>query len=227
MTTTIENQMWIRQIEAYGLGNTIAMMPGLRAMSERLGKRIPMYFETPGLGRLFADCPFIDVMPAKLRHFETYTSVKPLRQPGETDYEAWHRILGDTLETKSLTSYVDKCSPPPWWRISSKTPQVAVFHGCLSSDPVSIARKDVGSAIVNALGHTTLREAVGIIQSCAMFISNPTGLYHAAAASGIPGVVLWKEISDCNKNRAPSGKVVHAFGDWGIVYRDMLKEVVS
>lgn len=223
-------------------------------MSERLGQRIPMYFETDGLSQLFADCPFVDVMPGPIKHCgPKFTSFKPKRLPGESDYMAWSRIL-NTITSDYVPAnvpydpYVDACEPPSWWK-HPKGKTVAIIHGCLSDSPVTIAQKDVGAEVrqhmidavceagatpviignsadyvrfwngcdvyrkgveTGALGNVnmSLRRAVGIMQKCDAFISNATGLYHVGAASGMAGLVLWKDC-DFEKNVAPSPNVIH------------------
>ena len=297
MMTETEQVLWIRQVRDYGLGNTICMTPGLREMSARLGQRIPMFFETEGLGGLFADCPFIDVMAGPIKHCHAkYTSWKPERLKGESDYMAWSRILnrvtldipadtlqagkaftiqasgsmgafrGDTLHTQ-FEPYVDACEPPDWWH-HPKGKTVAIAHGCLSENPVTIAQKDVGvevrqrmfdavceagatpviignerdelrfwsknqifptSTEIGALGvaDISLRRAVGIMQKCDAFITNATGLYHVGAASGMTGLVLWKDCS-FEKNVAPSKNVSHANqGQWGPSIDKFVKKVMA
>lgn len=153
MMTELEQIMWIKQVKAFGLGNTITMTPGLREMSARLGKRIPIYFETEGLSALFADCRFIDVMAGPIRHCgPKYTSCKPERLKGESDYAAWARILNgaftyEYLPPVSVTEpYVDACEPPQWWE-HPKGKTIAIVHGCLGGDPATIQKKDVGNEI--------------------------------------------------------------------------------
>lgn len=155
MATELEQILWIRQIKEFGLGNMICMTPGLREMSARLGQRIPMYFETDGLSQLFADCPFIDVMPAKIKHCSAkFTSGKPDRLKGESDYMAWSRILnpitvaytGPRHTDGKFEPYVDKCSPPDWWK-HPKGKTIAIVHGCLSDNLTTIKQKDVGDEV--------------------------------------------------------------------------------
>lgn len=45
--------------------------------------------------------------------------------------------------------------------------------------------------ICNMLGALTLRETLNVIGRCQMFVSNDTGLYHAATALGKEGVAIW------------------------------------
>ncbi len=254
MMTELEQILWIKQVRDFGLGNMITMTPGLREMSARLGKRIPVYFETEGLSGLFADCPFIDVLAGPIKHCAPKcTSWKPDRLPGESDYMAWSRILNIITpeycpENVDFDPYVDACEPPQWWE-HPKGKTIAIAHGCLSESRVTIAQKDVGAEVLErmvdavceagatpviignaaddvkywrhcdinteiiestALAHPdiTLRRTVGIMQKCDAFITNATGLAHVGAASGMTGLVLWRDC-DFEKNVMPSRHIEH------------------
>ncbi len=250
MMTELGQILWIKQVRAFGLGNTITMTPGLRLLSRLHSQRIPMYFETEGLSQLFADCPFIDVMAGPIKHCAPkFTSWKPDRLAGESDYMAWMRIFSAGQPHPEPEPYVDACEPPPWWE-HPKGKTIAIVHGCLSESPVTIAQKDVGIAVRQhmveavceagatpvilgnlrdaerfwnhcdiyhkdvefaALGNAdiSLRRTVGIMQKCDAFITNATGLAHVGAASGMNGLVLWKDC-DFEKNVMPSKRIEHA-----------------
>lgn len=58
------------------------------------------------------------------------------------------------------------------------------------------------------LGQTTLKDCISILGQCNFFISNDTGLYHAAGALGINGLVLWKD-TDSRRNRSTYNGISH------------------
>ena len=47
-----------------------------------------------------------------------------------------------------------------------------------------------GGICVNLAGRTTLREAFALIEKCSLFITNDSGLMHAAAALGTPQIAI-------------------------------------
>jgi heptosyltransferase II len=49
----------------------------------------------------------------------------------------------------------------------------------------------VGDACINLCGKTTLREAIALIGQCRLFITNDSGLMHAAAALHIPQIAIF------------------------------------
>jgi ADP-heptose:LPS heptosyltransferase len=69
---------------------------------------------------------------------------------------------------------------------------------------------------IDLIGRTTLRQAAAIIERCALFVGNDSGLMHLAAAVTVPVV----EISGFRKG----GDTAHAnspfrFGPWGVAHR--------
>lgn len=60
----------------------------------------------------------------------------------------------------------------------------------------------------NFLNKLSLRETIGVLNQCDYFISNDTGLYHAAAALKIPGLVLWKQ-TNFIKNKELFEEITH------------------
>ena len=73
----------------------------------------------------------------------------------------------------------------------------------------------IGSRVINLVGRTTLRQTIGVLRRCQLFIGNDAGPMHLAAASGIP--VL--EIS-CHPS---AGDLKHPnsparFGPWNVAH---------
>jgi ADP-heptose:LPS heptosyltransferase len=61
---------------------------------------------------------------------------------------------------------------------------------------------------VNYIGALNLRKSVSVLWQCDFFISNDTGLYHAAGAMQKRGIVLWKR-TNFAKNIAPFAGISH------------------
>ena len=69
------------------------------------------------------------------------------------------------------------------------------------SDKYWVKNNLSNSRILNYIGKLTLKESVGVLNSCDCFISNDTGLYHVAGALKKKGLVLWKKTS-FHKNKS-------------------------
>jgi ADP-heptose:LPS heptosyltransferase len=61
----------------------------------------------------------------------------------------------------------------------------------------------------NFLSTLTLRESIGVLAECDGFISNDTGLYHAAGAMHMHGIVLWEK-TNFIRLRSPCAKIQHS-----------------
>lgn len=61
---------------------------------------------------------------------------------------------------------------------------------------------------LNYLGQLSLKDSISILSQCDYFMSNDTGLYHAASALKIEGLVIWRK-TNLNKNRAVFKGVTH------------------
>ncbi len=64
----------------------------------------------------------------------------------------------------------------------------------------------IGDACINLCGNTTLREAFALIDQCSLFITNDSGLMHAAAALRIPQVAIF---GPTRLNTTPAGQNSH------------------
>ena len=78
-----------------------------------------------------------------------------------------------------------------------------------SSDYINFWQNCKIDGCVNFLGKLSLRDSVSILAQCDAFISNDTGLYHAAGALKKNGLVLWR-LTNPNKNRAVFSGIKHA-----------------
>jgi len=73
--------------------------------------------------------------------------------------------------------------------------------------------EELGNAVINAVGKTTLRQAAALLKRCQLYVGIDSGLMHIAAAAGVPVVAIFCHPRD--------GSPVHAnapqrFGPWGV-----------
>jgi len=61
----------------------------------------------------------------------------------------------------------------------------------LDKDAENYWNKNNLDGCVNLIGMLSLRESVSVLDQCDFFMSNDTGLYHAAGALEKPGLVMW------------------------------------
>lgn len=63
--------------------------------------------------------------------------------------------------------------------------------------------------VINLAGKTTLRELMGYINACDLFLTNDSGPMHMASAFGIPLLALFGSTSDVTTSPYKGGKVMH------------------
>lgn len=63
--------------------------------------------------------------------------------------------------------------------------------------------------VVNLAGKTSLRELIGMIERCNVFLTNDSGPMHIASALGTPLVALFGSTSDVKTGPYNGGKVIH------------------
>ncbi len=232
---------WFYQIPSNGLGNFIMATPALQLLAGKLGRPIPVYFATEALSTLYVDCSFVSVLGRKPSTPAFCTTAAPSRRSGESDSEAYCRILVGNRDPMPHT-YVDRPTESLWAREPAKK-YAAVFHGCLNKNAVAKG-KDLGSktragilaalkkrgvvpvllgdgpdrrrfwqqldrsGAIDYVGKLSLRDSIAALAACDFFVSNDTGLYHAAGALKIPGMVFWHK-TDPVKNRSPFEGIQH------------------
>ncbi|MFC1890388.1 lipopolysaccharide heptosyltransferase II, partial [Thermodesulfobacteriota bacterium] len=69
--------------------------------------------------------------------------------------------------------------------------RVLLFGSAGESRITSTITDAAGAAVIDLVGRTSLREALALIRRCSLFVSNDSGLMHAAAALGIPVVAVF------------------------------------
>lgn len=233
--------MWIHQINNFGLGNFIAMTGALRQKSWLDESPVKVYFDNREIADCYQDCQFIEVLSEKPATKPAYTTAAPTRNDGESDYEAWGRILS---LNKILDPYIDR--PNACLIDMDAHPCMAIFCGCagahwLEKKRISarvltaIIKESIGSGLnvyllgnesdngnfwmpvkrnkcIDLIGQLSLRDTLSVLARCDFFISNDTGLYHAAAALKINGLVMWNK-TPFAKNRAPFNGIRHVHGN--------------
>ncbi len=80
---------------------------------------------------------------------------------------------------------------------------VVIFGGPGERTLGDAIRREVGDGCINLAGRTTLREAIALIERCRLFITNDSGLMHAAAALDIPLVAIFGPTN--HTTTSPSG----------------------
>jgi ADP-heptose:LPS heptosyltransferase len=85
---------------------------------------------------------------------------------------------------------------------NSKKYSIILLGGHDDYDLCNYIRENVGSYCINYAGKSTIRQSAALIEKCALFIGNDSGLLHLAAATSVPCM----EIS-CHPKR---GSIMHA-----------------
>lgn len=242
---------WVYQPRSFGLGNFITATPALQDWHRRTGDDYHVYFETPELGDLFSALPGCrpinykpDAEPWLMLH-------RSHLKDGETDYEYYHRLINGKHKIISRP-YVDSCDLPDplktlrrWiaifvgcaypdsscWRSFKLPPIRAMDQLALIPDAVIVGSQSdtrIWTAPAQAIdlrGSYSLRETVAILQHAKFWVGNDSGLYHVAAASGVPGICLWNR-TPMPKNLAPSDVVLHVNAGNGMWSTDSLVRLI-
>lgn len=80
---------------------------------------------------------------------------------------------------------------------------IVIFGGPGEADLGDAIRRDIGDGCINLAGRTTLREAMALIERCGLFITNDSGLMHAADALDIPLIAVFGPTN--HTTTSPSG----------------------
>ena len=154
-------KQWFLQERGWELGNFVMATPALRGLSERMGKRVPVFFHTKDIGTLYAECPFIKVLSTKPKTVPVATTRCPKRRRNESDSQAYFRQIARKNPKRMGSTYVDSSIT----KVLEKEPgkkYVALFHGCYSNKLVH--RKSVSPKVLRfAIGSIINRGAVPVI----------------------------------------------------------------
>jgi len=134
---------WFYQDVRWGLGNFVMATPALRLKSANDKANIKVFFGSPHVGDLFDYCPFIKRLHQKPAGPPTMQIRCPKRHAGETDAEAWCRILCGHIPKPMPNTYVDRTITKRLNKVTGKR-YIAIFHGCLNMKAGPIAKKDIG-----------------------------------------------------------------------------------
>ncbi len=74
--------------------------------------------------------------------------------------------------------------------ISDCRVQILIFGGPAEAQLGQEIAARIGTGCINLCNRTTLREAMGLIQCCHAFVTNDSGLMHAAAALNVPQIAI-------------------------------------
>ena len=90
-------------------------------------------------------------------------------------------------------------------RLRSRRPgrPVVIFGGPGEADLGNAIRRGIGEGGINLAGRTTLREAMALIERCRIFVTNDSGLMHAADALNIPVIAIFGPTN--HTTTSPSG----------------------
>jgi heptosyltransferase-2 len=69
--------------------------------------------------------------------------------------------------------------------------RVLIFGSRADTSTASLVARNAKVSVIDLTGQTTLRQAIGLIARCRLFVSNDSGLMHVAAALGTPVVAIF------------------------------------
>ena len=229
--------LWAYQRKGYGLGNFITMTPAIRILAKQTGSAFPVYFESDYVKECYLASPLIKILESKPDNSPINPNSLPSRESDiESDYVAWLRILANTnsepkpfIDFEQLRIYMENyvaiihgCLPGNkfkiakdlgrHWRIDQidwiqKSNRIPLILGSFTDWEdfwQDVPIPDIGRCLLGQ----PIRIQLAVLSYCGSFVSNDTGLYHAAAAMGLPGKVYWKD-TDMYKNMCPNLDVEH------------------
>jgi heptosyltransferase-2 len=77
------------------------------------------------------------------------------------------------------------------WAIGRYDAQVLIFGSAGDGPSAAEVKKNSRHSLLDISGKTNLKEAIALIASCDLFVSNDSGLMHIAGALGIPTVAIF------------------------------------
>jgi len=77
------------------------------------------------------------------------------------------------------------------WVIDNLSARVVLFGSPEDRQTTDLIKQHARHPLINLAGKTNLKEAIAVISSCGLFISNDSGLMHVAGALNIPTVAIF------------------------------------
>ena len=211
---------YILQDKNFALGNFINLTPTIQYLSEQMGLKVPVFFETEYVRQCFLDCPFIEILKEKPEYKPEFTSAIINAANDRPDYQYIFEMANGKAWTPKYHTYIDYKNTRPVEQGS-----IMLLNGSGSQNEEYTAKKDVGPdpyryavqyiakkrKIISAgsfddlarapymanLAHEAcwgdIRKTLRMMASASCVIANDTGLAHAAGAMNKPLLVLWKD----------------------------------
>jgi ADP-heptose:LPS heptosyltransferase/SAM-dependent methyltransferase len=99
------------------------------------------------------------------------------------------------------------------WLRDARRARILVLGGSDEQPIGEELRKQLGEAVINLAGHTTLRQAGALLKHCQLYVGVDSGPMHLAAAMGVPVI----EISCHPKSGSPTHEnAPQRFRPWGV-----------
>jgi hypothetical protein len=211
---------YVLQDQLYGLGNFINLTPALRAISDKKGEPVPVYFELDHVAECFKDCPFITRVEKQPYERALFSSGLVDHHNKLPDYVYAYLHAGKLFEVPDDPphTYIDQADEIP----KHDYDYTLFMYGSGNEDPLYMnmktpqkhyytehmnmmcgESKDIftGSVTdfnrVNWFNHmehylNDIRKSLALIRDAKYIVSNDTGLAHAAGAMNKEILILWK-----------------------------------
>jgi len=229
--------IFVKQVDGFRLGNFINCTPSIKAMADKLGYKIPVYFETEYVKKCFLDCPFIEILEEDPGLNPIITSGLVCKANTLPDYVYIFQYIKGLFALEYMPhTYVDK----PTIEIEGEKENILFINGTGNQDKKYIASKDPGKAFVSILNsfeapvyftgsladykrnkpvlkklkklrhifYEDIRWSLALINNASLVVANDTGLAHAAAAMNKPLIILWKD-TPFTKNTNPGNRTIY------------------
>lgn len=108
-----------------------------------------------------------------------------------------------------------KCWPPDRFRsvteklLENPNHYILYFGDKAGSDLVNTICEELPARVTNLAGHTNLRELIGFIEACDLFLTNDSGPMHIAAALKTPLLALFGSTNEIATGPYEHGQIIH------------------
>ena len=228
--------MRFRQKKDYGLGNTINCTSGMIHYFNQTGKKVDVFFESKAVEELLHSAYFINKVDS-MQDYDFHSGMVNFKYP---DYQHFFNLVCDKYGlSKAVIPHTYVTAPPVTdvghVCIARGCANPAKRKTKDAGDNVYVniieAIKATGKKVVMVgsesdrewnsyiLSKTNIEFVTGVydslcyIASCSYWVSNDTGLYHAAGALGKKGFIMWVDTL-FNKNKSPNLEFNHSHFDY-------------